>query len=278
MKKVFPLLLFAMVATRICTAQMEVGAFLGLSNYAGDLADEKKGYSFEALEYHPAFGLFLRSNVSSHLSVRVQGTYGKITGSDANSLQLSRKRRNLSFRSNIYELALQFEFNLIGRDKTTQNLNSPYVFAGVAGFYFNPQAEYQGKWYDLQPLGTEGQGTTDKPRYRLIDLSIPFGFGFRYGINGVGNLGVEFGLRRTFTDYLDDVSGNYPDIAALTDTDPITASLSYRTPEYFDTTLPNPQGKKRGQATSKDWYLFTGLTLSIDISPEVQKKAYKANY
>jgi hypothetical protein len=140
---------------------------------------------------------------------------------------------------------------------------SPYVFGGIAGFHHNPKAVYNNQWYELQPLSTEGQTP-----YGLYQLAIPGGVGAIVYLTDAISIGIEGGLRKTFTDYLDDVSGTYVDVNELRETNPIAAGLAYRTPEYMDVDpldMPNPIGNIRGNAKRRDVYFFTGLTFMINI-------------
>jgi hypothetical protein len=241
----------------------ELGAFIGATNYKGDLHQES---ALVPTEYNPALGLFGRYNFSRTLAAKVSLTKGQITGMDANSKDPAIRNRNLNFRSDVVELSLQGEFNLLPFAIREGKTSAPYLFAGLAGYYFNPQAEMRGNWYDLQPLGTEGQGMTNKARYSRYQVAIPFGIGFKFSLNNQINLGMEFGARRTFTDYLDDVSGLYPDILELEQVNPRAAALSFRTPEVNHHAPSNPEGLYRGNPDDKDWYFFGGITMSVNMT------------
>jgi len=149
------------------------------------------------------------------IGARLEGTFGIVSSEDSTITGktpnlVSKNVRNLSFRSNISEIALLMEFHplqLLNLD-IIPNL-SPYIVAGAGWFHFNPQANLNGKWIDLQPLHTEGQGFAEYPDrkpYSLSQFNVPMGFGMLYEVNGVVNLRVEFLHRRLFTDYLDDAS------------------------------------------------------------------------
>ena len=192
---------------------------------------------------------------------RVSYHYTKISGDDANALDAGRVNRNLSFRSNIHELALLGEFNPIGSDKRFY----PYLYGGAAIFHFNPETVYQGQLVELQPLGTEGQGIEGfDEKYRLTQFSIPLGVGFKFRMTDRINLGLELGLRKTFTDYLDDVSGtyvNYNDLLAGNGL--VAAALGNRTGELLETEpLIVETGSIRGNSDKDDWYYVGGLTIS----------------
>lgn len=241
---------------------LELGVFGGISNYFGDLQQS----NFEMETIHPAVGVFTRYNVNNRLAIKAHLYKGRISGNDAHYIELMPVReRNLSFQSDIYEAGLQGEFTFVSFGENDTKLAAPYIFTGVSLFYFNPQAEYEGRWVDLQPLGTEGQGMSEsaQPKYERVQFSIPMGIGFNVRVAPAMNVGFEFGFRKTFTDHLDDVSGAYPDIDLLQELNPMSAALSFRAPELVDYTIPNPEGELRGTPETKDMYFFGGMTISI---------------
>lgn len=250
---------------------LDVGFFFGVSHYMGDLQQA----DLEILEVHQARGFFLRYNFTNYFSLQTHLYQGTISGSDALYPTLEKAwKRNLSFRSPIYEAGLQGELSIMNFGIRKQHKSkrligyvaSAYIFGGVAGFYFNPQAQYQGKWYDLQPLGTEGQGLEDNPdRYDRLQMAIPMGFGFKIRSTRWSCLGFSVGFRKTFTDYLDDVSGQYPDLKKLEEVNPLAAALSYRSPEVDIDAVQDPQGTERGNPKGKDMYFFAGVSLAITI-------------
>ncbi|MFK8101416.1 MAG: DUF6089 family protein [Saprospiraceae bacterium] len=244
------------------TAQhFEVGIMGGVSNYQGDLAPASLRGSFG--NTHASFGGFLRYNINNYFATKINANYGKISGDDSKSDDNGRKARNLSFRSNLFEVGLHVEFNILGyQPYNLERVFSPYIFGGIALVNFKPQAELEGEWYDLQPLGTEGQGLPEYPEkkpYKLTEFSLPVGFGLKYALNDAWNIGLEIGVRKTFTDYLDDVSGTYPDAGTLLETKgEVAAALSNRTEEV------KRAGDLRGDAGDDDWYFMGGLTISYN--------------
>lgn len=241
----------------------ELGVFGGAAHYNGELTP-----SFITPEQlKESFGLFIRHNFNSHFALRTAFTYGHLSGADANQTKPDLVRRNLSFRSKMYELGLMVEYNLLGIDKYSPV--SPYLFAGVAGFYHNPQALYNNTWVDLQPLGTEGQGTAaylDRQPYSLWQVSIPYGAGIKFQFAQKVTLGIEAGLRTTFTDYLDDVSTTYVDPALLAqEQDQLAVLLMDRTREIDSDATLRPAGSIRGNPEVKDYYAFMGISLSFNL-------------
>ncbi|MFT4973469.1 MAG: hypothetical protein ACI9JY_002677, partial [Saprospiraceae bacterium] len=151
---------------------LELGVFGGISNYFGDLQQS----NFEVETIHPAYGVFSRYNINNRLAVKLHLYKGAVSGDDANYQELMPVReRNLSFRSDIYEAGLQTEFTFVSFGENETKLAAPYIFTGISLFYFNPQAEYEGRWVDLQPLGTEGQGMSESAsaKYERVQFSIP---------------------------------------------------------------------------------------------------------
>lgn len=262
-------------------SSLDFGLYLGGSNYWGDLTRD-----FQPLwsKTKVAGGLLCRYNVSPYVTFKGSALYGQIQGSDKNyGYDSYRTRRNLSFKSDIVEFSAQLEWNILGYENTRTSYGwSPYLFGGVSVFRFNPKAQFNyiaglhdpslqsqsGEWIELQPLGTEGQETTkfnDKRRYSLTQISIPLGFGSKWQLDDHWAIGVEFGVRKTFTDYLDDVSSIYVDDQIVGGASgPMAVALKDRSAE-----LPNEvkfdNNDPRGNPKTKDWYLISGLTLTYRI-------------
>lgn len=279
MKSLNTLIFLLFFFPTILSAQyFEAGIFAGVSNYQGDLAP---GF-MKATEYAPAFGIFGRYNFTGHLGMKVHLYKGVLQGSDKGApLKNGLRQRNLSFQSDIYELGIQGEYNFINFNVMKgDHITTPYAFAGVSGFYFNPVAELDGILHELQPLGTEGQGLPGyDAKYKQFSIGIPAGVGIKFNFNKTVNIGLEMGVRYTFTDYIDDVSGKYPDLNVLNETSgEIAASLSYRTPEYNNSIITNPEGQFRGGEQGRnDFYFFGGMTISFNIGQvkEFEKRKKK---
>lgn len=239
----------------------EVGGMLGASNYNGDLARE-----LVLKETHLAGGIFLRYNVSKYFSLRPALQIGTISGDDKNFSE--NKYRNLSFKSNISELSGMMEFNFrpFGARVRTERF-TPYVGLGVAVFRFNPKAEFNGDEFALQSLRTEGQSSG----YSLVQMAVPFGMGLKWSVNDNFTLGFEFIYRKTFTDYLDDVSTQYPDMKEQTDRfGPVSASLSDRSAEVQGVTAQRSTvNDMRGDPALKDWYVFSMFSFTYRFTPIV---------
>lgn len=226
--------------------QRELGFFAGGSYYIGDINPRT-----HFLATRPAAGVFFRYETNYRYAFRFGFNYGSISGSDSQSNEPDQKERNLSFKSQILELNAIAEFNFleyrIGQDKYKFTM---FIFAGLAGFYFNPKADLGNGYEALRNYQTEGE----TKKYSRVQFSIPFGIGFKWNIGKKCGLGLEWGPRRTFTDYLDDVSGVYPNVL------PDKANFINRT--INGSASP---GAMRGNPSTKDWYFYCGITLSIKL-------------
>lgn len=241
----------------------EIGAFVGTSFYIGDLS-----HSTIFSECGIAGGVVYRYNFTPRWALKANIMFANVHASDAKSNGLY--ERNLSFKSPITELSVQAEVNFLKiYNQKGYNRFSPYVFAGVAVFSFNPQAVYKdGKTYDLQPFGTEGQGLMPgKKEYALCSFAIPFGIGLKVNIGRYVSIGAEWGVRFTCTDYLDDVSGVYYDNEDLRlQRGDIIADLADRSPEIGQTL--HDHGSQRGNFNTTDFYSFCGGTITFKIGNE----------
>ena len=239
----------------------EVGFIGGISYYLGDLNTTHFNNSL------PFGGIVIRKNIDRRFSYKAELLYLNIAADDRNdATDTIAIDRDLHFRSPVYELSGQIEFNFLPFEAGNALYTwTPFVYTGLSFFHFNPQAENkEGLWVNLQELGTEGQGSTSFPertKYPLAQLAIPLGGGLKIAINPSFNIILEYGVRKTFTDYLDDVSKTYPqtnggDIADIT-------NASY---EMSDPSGTHVAGDQRGNPDKKDWYSFAGITLSFKLN------------
>jgi len=233
----------------------EYGAWFGVANYFGDL---NTNASFEFIG--PATGFFVRYNINTRFAFRTGLNFGSIAFEDATSKNPYQLARNLSFSSNLFEWSNDIEFNFFKYDREKEQYSfTPFLLFGISAFYYKPQAEFEGEVYSLQPIGTERQNESDgsKKKYAKVGVAIPIGGGIKYSFSPFWAIGVEGGLRKTFSDYIDDVSTVYP--GGLSD--PLANSLSDRSSEVTDPPI-GKEGKQRGFAENNDSYLFMGITIS----------------
>ncbi|MFN4122915.1 MAG: DUF6089 family protein [Flavobacteriales bacterium] len=293
MKKYILSLLALMFITTVADAQRKRGRFLdrsevtyglGFANFLGELGGANQiGTNglrdLELLMTRPAVNLGFRYRKSPMWSYKANLTYGRVAGRDSLTLEPFRRNRNLSFRSPIVELSGQVEFSVLqlrstksryrlqgvrGRSGIDLNL---YGFAGVGAFWFNPKGKLGGRWWALQPLGTEGQGiaATRQP-YRRLQMCFPIGFGFRVPLSDKNwTIGFEYGMRITTTDYIDDVSTTYFSPTLIGEAyGPVAASLSNRANPNSPDFIPGSAstGQQRGDPTDRDAYMFGIITLN----------------
>jgi Domain of unknown function (DUF6089) len=259
MKKI---LLAGMLCPLLAHAQWNVNLFGGFANYIGDL--QSKAYTTQ--QSNGAFGAGLQYDLNDHFSILGNGSFGRISAADGYSNQADLRARNLNFESKIYEGNLLLEYNLF--DLHSHKL-TPYVFAGAALFHFNPYAyDTTGKKVYLRSLSTEGEGLPGyKKEYSLFQISIPFGGGIKFRVSDNVVLAYEIGMRKTFTDYLDDVSGPYINQATLLAAKgPEAVEMAYRGNELKDGAAYPAAGTPRGGPKYKDWYYMSGLRVTIALN------------
>lgn len=230
----------------------ELGATAGSMSYLGDL-NQNNLNQFN----HFAAGGVVKRNFDGYWSLKFSTLNGQISANDASSSSQQQQARNLSFFTPISETSLQVELNFFnyGFDFKQRRL-TPFLSAGISLITFNPKTNYNGSTYDLKEYNTEGQST-----YKTTTFSIPIGTGVKYNFGRYFNLIGEVGFRTTSTDFLDDVSGYYPDPSLLQSSSPaitnLRIALSDRSINKIG--LPNTQ---RGDFRKKDSYLFAGISLT----------------
>lgn len=258
----------------------DFGGSLGAANYLGEMGgkeDTRKDFvnDIKLSQTRFAGSGFARYKLLPNISLKAEMAYLRISGDDKLSTNRGRRGRNLSFFNNIFELSLTgqyyfYEINDLGKTYRYRNDFRAYGFAGIAAFHHNPKTVYNGEKVALQPLNTEG---LSKP-YSLWGMSIPMGIGFYFTIEKKYRIGWELGWRKTFTDYLDDVSGTYATDEQLGN-DPLRIALANRRPELGDDPNVAEEGHylppslatngKRGDPTHKDNYMFTAVNFSYVI-------------
>lgn len=247
MKKYLLIIAFVFLGIAAKPQTAEVGLFGGVAYYLGDI---NPGIHF--LGSKPAYGITTRVNLDSRWVVKANAYRGKVKGDDLKGQK--NELRGLKFESKITDISLSAEFNFFefhtgGR----KNVVTPYIFAGIGMVIFKPMAD----GVELRSVGTEGQnvGFDGRKPYSLIAFSIPFGIGAKYSVNKHLCLSAEWGLRKSFTDYLDDVSQTYY----------LNGSqINPANPEEVlsDPTFQHQAMQERGDPTNNDWYNFTGISLT----------------
>ena len=264
LKKILIALLFLPAFAHAQVRHHEMGIFGGTSSYFGDLQQDL----FPEGGYRACGGLVYKYFVHPNLGFRVGVNYASLYGADSSSNIPAIKARNLDFQSNLLEINWGVEANLLPVEQDQYKI-SPYVFAQMALFYYNPYTQDQNndKLY-LRPLSTEGQGLRqypDRKLYSLVNVGFPLGAGVRFFIGKKVMLNAELGFRYTLTDYLDDVSKSYVNLDTLFSVKKTqSVDFSFRGDELptWDGNYPN-EGFARGDNRATDWYWFGGVSVSI---------------
>jgi hypothetical protein len=242
------------------TAQrgFEAGGRLGVSQYFGDL-----NTNFSLRQPGFTVGGDVRFNFDERFSLKGGLNYIFIHANDKYSSNIFQRVRNLHFRNNIIELSGQMELNFLkyvhgSRDEWF----TPYLLLGGSVFAHSPQAKYEGQWYKLRDLGTEGQ--RNRREYSIVNGSWLFGMGFKVDLDYSWSLNVELCSRQAFTDYLDDVSTVYEDAEQVrANHGDVAAALSDPSiilPPYNDAKI-GVKGRQRGDKEISDAY--TTLTVGL---------------
>lgn len=211
----FTLLGSLSLLSQLCTAQLsqrsEFGFGAGAFNYTGDLVR-----TYNVLDFKPAATVFYRNNISKVVSFRTSLTGGKLAGSDKRPLDSFAKQRAASFNLFILEASTAFEYHFLDwRDDRRRLRFTPYLFAGFSLFIISGNANKNAEYSNVQP-------------------AIPFGGGIKYVINPKWYLAFEVGIRKTFFDYLDNISDG---------------DLSVKNYQY-------------GNRYDNDVFYFTGITIT----------------
>ncbi|NOR88584.1 MAG: hypothetical protein GQ527_13350 [Bacteroidales bacterium] len=284
-----------MMAPQTRAQTLDVGVFGGGSYYLGDINPNLHFVGTQA-----AYGGFFRFNYKDRWGFRIGATRGKLKAddqdfasinasqvylsgdydiNDPNLIYYAVSNRGLNFETDITEVSFLFELNFfpffVGSHRNTW---TPYIFAGLSMYMYNPRPIGGGP--NLRDLGTEGQGFDDRPEpYGNMALAIPFGIGVKFSLNKRLGLGFEWGIRKTYNDYIDDISSTYymdlygynPDEGIYYAPNPENPAeiISFPISDevyYSDPTFSHKKGEKRGDQYNNDWYAFFGVNLTFKIN------------
>ncbi len=242
--------------------------FVGASNYQGDLQDK----IFTLVRSKPALGMGFNYELNDRMLLNIEFANANISGDDKFSVK--NRSRNLSFNSNITEFSIGFEYVLFN---LYEYKASPYFFTNIGVFKFNPYLKLDnGAKIFLSEYDTEGQGFYEgRKKYKLRQLSIPFGAGIQWALSNNTRVGVLIGMRKTFTDYIDDVSTTYVDKNILFQNRGQKAvDLAYKG-NLLPNGAPYPSdGTKRGNPKNKDWYYLAGVSLRFRLKTPARHQSY----
>jgi hypothetical protein len=235
----------------------ELGVSLGTMYYIGDLNQFRPFY-----ETNLAGGLMYRFNYHSRLTLRINYTYGSLDADDKDSKITINKNRNLNFHTDIHELVGGIEFHYLPFQLGHKRYpGTAYILAQFGAFYMNPKTNYNGQEITLKPLGTEGQIGRD--RYSNIQICIPLGLGAKFSLGKSAAFSFDVAIRKTYTDYIDDVGASYSPntnlIPSLNGT--LAGSLSNQS-------LDGTRYGIRGNSRTSDWYVYAGAMLTFRLGKE----------
>ena len=243
---------FILVVSLQAQKGWEVGPFLGVSNYFGDL-----NTSYDFTEIGPAAGALARYNFNNRINAKFEAQYTFIRGNDKDSPNSFEIRRNLSFKTDIIDASAQLEFNFFPYIHGSKDYNfTPYLSGGLAVLAHSPKARLDGEWHRLRPLGTEGQGEGEE--YNFVTGAFVIGGGFKWDLNEDWSINIEVGARALFSDYIDDVSGTYASQASLRLRRGEIAALLADRSEGEKIGEP---GRQRGNSRDNDNYTIFGVAL-----------------
>ncbi|MCS7004827.1 MAG: carboxypeptidase regulatory-like domain-containing protein [Cytophagales bacterium] len=239
----------------------------GFTTYQGDLSPKNQ--------------YFHRSTAGMNLGMEISKKIGDLSHIRGNlnwcRIRGSHEAKKLTFRNDIFEFStiFQLDFFHLGGHYSLRPFVNPYFFGGIGLIYHNPKGflpqEFGNVWIPLQPLGTEGQGILS-PKYSLFQPVIPFGAGINFKLHSKIEIGIEVGLRPTFTDYLDDVGGKYVD-NQLFGNNQLAQKMANPTQA--------PAGTNRYTNDVKDSYLisqfFLRYILSKNLNPYQLPRIYAIN-
>lgn len=289
-----------LIAQRWKRERYEWMASAGASQFLGDLGGRNQigsdyFFDLDAASTRYVVNVGMRYKLSEYFAARTHLSFGEVYGDDEYTQEPWRNNRNLHFRSPVFEWSVTMEGSFMrestgsrykirrvrGRGKKGSQVYV-YGFVGVGLMYMDPHAKYEGTWHALRPLRTEGQDfVPGRTQYSNWQFVIPFGIGMKYAIDKRSSIGIEYGLRKTFTDYMDDVSTSYvytkegenrwPAAAAM-----VSDALGYDrvAKALADPSLaPAPSGvdliergcsacpgQQRGDPTDLDSYMFMTIT------------------
>jgi len=269
MKKFFSVLVISIALNTGAQAQYEnvqegeYGITFGAAHYFGDL-NNRGAINRPKI----ALGGFFRKQFGNYTALRISAHFAQLGYSDKYSKNEYQRRRNLSFNTNIFELALRGDFNFFKFNPSDPNHSfTPYATVGVGVFSYDPYAYLNGQKYYLRPLNTEGE-TFYKGRkaYGTMAVCIPIGFGVKYAITDKINFSFDISYRFTTTDYIDDVSTTYIGIDKFPSPNPPSVAALLQDRSYATGTPIGIEGRQRGFSKQKDSYAIAEFGISFNIS------------
>ena len=242
------------------TQEAEYGLSAGVAHYFGDL-NNRANVNRPKI----AIGAFYSKEINSYVGVRLTGHYAQLGYSDQYSQNEFQRRRNLSFNTDIFEIALRGDFNFFKYIPTDPSQSfTPYATIGLGVFSYNPYAYLNGQKYYLRPLHTEGETFYNgRKEYGTMAVCVPVGLGIKYAVTEKVNIRFEIAYRFTTSDYIDDVSSTYVGIDKFP-SGSVAGQLQDRS--YATGTPIGTEGFQRGFSKQKDAYAMAEFGISFNIT------------
>ncbi len=251
---------------------------IGVTNFLGDLGggndigrNDFTDINFAATRMTINVGF--KYQLTKSVTARTNITWGVLKGDDKYTKEPFRNQRDLAFRSQFWEASLMGEFYIFQNSRNgTLRLRGVrgnkslkmdlYLLGGVGFMYFNPKGQLaNGNWIALQPLGTEGQGLPgQKDKYKRTTFTIPLGFGIAKSIDRYWTIGFEFAHRITFSDYIDDVGGDFYDTQKIIDANGGNQSIAPLISSGVDGN--GVEGQIRGDSKHNDSFMTGTITIT----------------
>jgi hypothetical protein len=232
-------------------SRSEIGLQAGATFYIGEV---HRTNPFKSPKL--SLSLMYKYALSYRLHIRANASYIHVAGNDAESSNIDQVNRNLNFRNQIGEAALGIEINFLKYScRDMKYPFTPYMFVQLGLSYIQPQSKNGDDWINLRELGTEGQGgDLGGKYYSPVQLVIPVGLGFKFNVAKRLAFAFEIGIRKTFTDYIDDIHGYYANNELLEAQNGSLAAY-YADPSLVKYGLDGTNnGYSRGNPHTKDWY------------------------
>ena len=235
----------------------------GFSNYSGDIRQQR-------FTLHKAGSVITAGgalNITDRFALRSDYLFTRL-GADDRYNKADLRIRNLNFKTMIKELTLMGEYDFANLNERRM---TPYIFAGIGVFHFSPytlDSTANKVW--LAGLSTEGQDLPEYPgrkAYKKTQLNIPLGVGIKYALLDDVHMGFEVGIRKLFTDYLDDLSTTYIDRNILFNRKGAQAvEFAFRGDELKPPLEYPKPGSLRGNSKRNDYYYYGQVRVSFRIS------------
>jgi hypothetical protein len=182
-KNIFIILVLSLLFQEVFAQKNEIGGFVGGMFYRGEIS------KFSWQTPGGLVGVMFRQNWNPAFSTQFKFSRGNVRGSDKRSTEPIALQRDYEFSTRITEISGQLVYNFydFGHFADTHPW-TPYLYGGIAGFAISPQ-----------------NSQDNNPPYSGLQLAVPFGVGAKFMINENWNISLQFGARKTFTDYIDDL-------------------------------------------------------------------------